>query len=235
MQNQLNNNYFLYRNVSSENYRNYTPPKYLINLLTNKNLDILDIGCGFGQLLKSLKSLGYKNLYGVDVSNEAVDCCKTNQLNVEKISDVIQWSKTSTKKFDIIIMMHILEHIEKSLIIPTLIKVREYLLKENGVLLVTVPNAQSNTGCYWAYEDFTHTTIFTAGSIYFVLKSAGFKKVEFLDPICLEGLSFYKKMRKIFFYKLYIFNRNFWNKITSSSYHKPSPQIFSYQIKVLAK
>ena len=66
-------------------------------------------------------------------------------------------------------------------IIPLLIKVRS-LLTQSGSLLVMVPNAQSNTGSYWAYEDFTHHTLFTAGSLYFVLRQAGFDSVEFVDP-----------------------------------------------------
>jgi len=62
-----------------------------------------------------------------------------------------------------------------------------------------VPNAQSPVGCYWAYEDFTHTTLFTAGSLYYVLKMAGFKEITFVDPLCIEGLPLWKKMvRKTF-------------------------------------
>lgn len=45
-----------------------------------------------------------------------------------------------------------------------------------------VPNAQSYTGAYWRYEDFTHNIMFTAGSSTYVLRSAGFENIEFLDP-----------------------------------------------------
>ncbi|MGC9101323.1 MAG: hypothetical protein ACP5HC_08750 [Caldisericum sp.] len=40
-----------------------------------------------------------------------------------------------------------------------------------------VRNVQSNTGAYWAYEDFSHFTLFTSGSIYYVLKMAGFDEI----------------------------------------------------------
>jgi len=33
----------------------------------------------------------------------------------------------------------------------------------------------------------------------------------------------------------YISDKKFWNKITCSAYHQPSPQIFSYEIKVKAQ
>lgn len=101
-------------------------------------------------------------------------------------------------------------------------------------MLISVPNAQSNTGCYWAYEDWTHTTLFTSGSIYYVLKSAGFNNVEFIDRDCTLGQNSLKRFLKKYFLKLYILNKSFWNKVTSSSYHEPSPKIFSYEIKVKA-
>lgn len=51
-------------------------------------------------------------------------------------------------------MSHVLEHVEKPLIISTLFTSRKHLFKQqNGALLVKVPNAQSNTGCYCAFED----------------------------------------------------------------------------------
>lgn len=101
--------------------------------------------------------------------------------------------------------------------------------------MIAVPNAQSNTGCYWAYEDWTHTTLFTSGSIYYVLRSAGFEKIEFLDIDCTLDCSILKSFVRKFFLMIYKLNKKFWNKITCSSYHLPSPEIFSFEIKVKAE
>lgn len=103
------------------------------------------------------------------------------------------------------------------------------------MLYVAVPNAQSNTGAYWAYEDFTHHTLFSSGSLYYVLKMAGFHQVDFLDIHCLEGLSTFKKYFRKFFLQLYAKKQAFWNKVTNSAYHGKSPIIYSYEIKALAK
>ena len=138
-------------------------------------------------------------------------------------------------KFDVIILTHIIEHIQKSKIITTLTFIKNEFLSENGKLLIAVPNAQSNTDCYWAYEDWTHTTLFTSGSIYYVLKAAGFDKIEFLDIDCTLGSSKIKSTVRKFFLMLYASNKKFWNKITHSAFHQQSPQIFSYEIKVKAK
>ncbi len=106
---------------------------------------------------------------------------------------------------------------------------------ENATLLVVVPNAQSNTGSYWAYEDFTHFTLFTSGSVPYVLKAAGYDKISFVDRYGLDGTPLIRKLFKSFFLFLYCLNYKFWNYITSSFFHQPSPQIFTYDIKVLAR
>ena len=111
----------------------------------------------------------------------------------------------------------------------------EMTLKENGRLFIAVPNAQSNTGCYWRYEDFTHHTLFTAGSLLFVLRQAGYSKMQIYDKDCLLGLDGWKKIIRKILLSLYRSNNKFWNKVTASSYHSPSPVVNSYEIKMIAE
>jgi len=225
--------YFEYRNVDGLTYENSKLPLWIKNEIPNQQSIILDYGCGFGQILNSLKDASYTEVYGVDIEKNAIDYCKSNNLNVKSL-DLDNLVNPFEFKFDIVILSHIIEHISKDKIIETLGIIKEKFLVENGKFLVAVPNAQSNTECYWAYEDWTHTTLFTSGSIYYVLKSAGFKNVEFIDvDATLESKGLKKVIRKVFL-KLYRLNKTFWNKITASSYHSPSPQIFSYSIKCKA-
>ena len=98
-----------------------------------------------------------------------------------------------------------------------------------------MPNAQSNTDCYWAYEDFTHYTLFTAGSLFYVLREVGFTAIEFLDHDGLGNSTGWKKFVKRLLLKAYIKNKLFWNKVTGSAYHQPSPMIFTWELKCLAK
>jgi predicted TPR repeat methyltransferase len=226
--------YFNYRNIDAGFYSDYKIPKYLLKELPdNKEAKILDIGCGFGMTLSALADLGYRNIKGIDISETAVNYCVDKGIDVE-YADIHQYCNTSKTKFDFIIMSHVLEHIEKSETISTLKNIRTLLLDEAGSLCIMVPNAQSNTGSYWAYEDFTHHTLFTTGSIIYVLKAAGFNSIKFLDPKGIENSSFAKKIFKELFLSIYIFKKKFWNKITSSAYHQPSPHIFTYELKVLA-
>lgn len=227
-------NYFNFRNIGAEYYSSYDIPKYLMKVLPgNHDASILDIGCGFGQTLKSLRDKGYKNLKGIDINDESIAQCQKINLDVTKVDDIISYSKTTGKKYDFIIMSHVLEHIEKDKMIDNL-KAIKSMLSEEGKYCVMVPNAQSNTEAYWRFEDFTHHYLFTSGSLLYVLKAAGFTKIDFIDADGLDGVSTIKKPIVKILLKYYKFRKNFWNKITASSYHRPSPQIFSFELKALA-
>lgn len=226
-------NYFTNRGVELPNPAECKVAKYLINAIgKDKNIAILDVGCGYGSNLFGLRNLGFSNIEGIDISDEAIAYCQENDLKVSKC-DVTQYNG---KKFDFIIMSHVLEHLPKDKIIETLAFIKNNMLNVGGQLCIMVPNAQSNTNCYWAYEDFTHNLLFTGGSLLFVLREAGFNNINFLDVDGTEGMNnALKRIIKKFLLKIYKINYMFWNKITGSYWHAPSPIIFTWEIKCLAK
>ena len=230
--NQDHNNYFNFRSVSGLTYIQHRLPNWIRNELKD-SCKILDYGCGLGQNLIALRAENYMNVFGLDIDQHAIDNCQKQGLSVRKLDskDIIN---PFHHRFDVVLMNHVLEHIPKNETIRTLSLIRRDFLADNGKLLISVPNAQANTGCYWAYEDWTHRTIFTSGSLLYVLRSAGFDSVEFLDIDCTAGSSNFKKFIRRFLLNLYRQNRLFWNKITCSAYHQPSPMIFSYEIKAKA-
>lgn len=228
--------YFTLRNIDDAFSPAYLLPSYLQNVLPAVNCaKIIDIGCGCGQLLQDLKRRGYTETFGIDISRQAIEGCLQKGLNVQLIPSLQNFCTNSDVKYNFIILNHVLEHLDKSEIISTIQLIKTHLLAQDGALVVMVPNAQSNTGCYWAYEDFTHSTLFTTGSLFYVLKAAGFSEIRFLDPEGLEGTTpIVRILKKILlsFYKLNVF---FWNRVTSSYFHKPSSQIFTYELKAIAK
>jgi 2-polyprenyl-3-methyl-5-hydroxy-6-metoxy-1,4-benzoquinol methylase len=227
------NNYFEYRNVDAKAYENAQLPIWIKNEMEHNKLKILDYGCGFGQNIAALLNEDYSNVYGVDIEKQAISSCLDKGMNVKEL-DLENLKNPFELKFDVIILSHIVEHIPKSEIINTISFIKKEFLANGGKLLIAVPNAQSNTDSYWAYEDWTHTTLFTSGSLYYVLKSAGFSNVEFIDIDCALSSNGIIKIIRMFLLKLYKMNKNFWNKVTCSSYHKPSPDIFSFEIKCKA-
>lgn len=226
--------YFKARQIDLDYYNEFNLPQYLrFQLPENKNSDILDIGCGLGQMLSTLKENGYTSLTGIDISNEAINACRKKDLNVFQINNITDFVVTG-RKYDFIIMSHVLEHLNKNEVISTLSHIRSHLLSDTGKLLIMVPNAQSPTGTYWAYEDFTHNTLFTAGSMIYVLKSAGFDEITFIDQDGLSGSKGLKKMLKKVLLKLFKLSEKLKFKATGATYHQPSPRIYTWELKVLA-
>jgi SAM-dependent methyltransferase len=226
--------YFKNRGIDPDYYNSFQLPAYLIpELPKSKTAAILDIGCGFGQMLLRIREKGYSNLMGVDIGLESKQFCQSKGLIVEQIGSIQEFAASNHGKFDLILMSHVLEHIPKEQTIETLQSIKS-LLAPGGSYIVMVPNAQSNTGPYWMYEDFTHHLLFTAGSLIYVLKSAGFEQIEFLDPKCLAGLNGFQKWKRKFLVRLYEMRLNFWNRASASSFHKPSPRIYSFELKAKA-
>lgn len=221
--------YFEARQVNAETYVNYKLPSYLKNL--PKEAKILDFGCGLGQSLRALKDLGFKNLYGADINAPAMESLAQAGIKAKLIVGYKEVYDEDFSKFDVIILSHVLEHFPKEDTIPFLQFINQKLLAPNGSLFVLVPNAQSSTGCYWAYEDFTHHTLFTAGSLLYVLKCAGFKTIEFFDIDCFDGVNILKKPLRKILLLLFRFKTKMWNFATASSFHTASPVIYSYEIK----
>ncbi|HFC92887.1 MAG TPA: class I SAM-dependent methyltransferase, partial [Leucothrix mucor] len=102
---------------------------------------ILDVGCGAGHLLHSLREAGFSNLLGVDPFN-ADDIHYDNGLSIEKksIHDVEQGD------WDLIMFHHSFEHVFDQ---QEVLAKATSLLKPNGVCLVRVPTASS-----WAWEHY---------------------------------------------------------------------------------
>ena len=106
--------YFEYRNVKKNSYSSYTLPEYVKRvLLQSVDSHILDIGCGFGQMIQLLENEGYRNVMGIDISEESVSVCVKKHLNVHKIRSIEEFCRNFREQFDFIIMSHILEHIKK--------------------------------------------------------------------------------------------------------------------------
>lgn len=225
--------YFSSRGVNPDMYDNVVLPNWLSQeLKTDKNASILELGCGYGQNLRAFMKAGYKNIKGIDISDEAVSFCREKGLPVIH-KDVLDYDG---ERFDLVYMSHVLEHLDKNQIIPMLKHIRENLLSpRGGRLCIAVPNAQSNTDCYWMYEDFTHNTLFTAGSLLYVLREAGYTDIRFIDADGLCSSKGIKKIIRKLLLKFYCKNKKFWNKVTGSAYHAPSPVIFTWEIKCIAE
>jgi SAM-dependent methyltransferase len=142
---------------------------------------ILDIGCGQGLLVYALVSCGFKNVQGIDISEEQVAVAQKyglacSAVGREYITDLAQ---TAAATFDLIFMMDVLEHLDKAEQLRVLAAASE-LLAPGGRLIVSVPNANASFGLRWRYGDWTHETAFTEYSLEFILLNSDFINVKYL-------------------------------------------------------
>ncbi len=102
-------------------------------------INILDIGCGGGLLSEPMCRLG-ANITGIDASVKNIKIAKLhakkNGLKIDYICSSPEKLKI-TKKFDVILNMEIVEHVED---ISFFLKSCSKLLKKNGLMFVATIN-----------------------------------------------------------------------------------------------
>jgi 2-polyprenyl-3-methyl-5-hydroxy-6-metoxy-1,4-benzoquinol methylase len=110
--------------------------KNLINSIAkDKKGKILDYGCGTGYFLETMKDDGWKT-YGIEPNEDARNIASTKS----EVQENIEALKLKNKKFDIITLWHVLEHIHN---INDTIKILKTILKEKGKIIIAVPNIDS--------------------------------------------------------------------------------------------
>ena len=102
-------------------------------------INILDIGCGGGLLSEPRSRMG-ANVTGIDASDKNIKIAKLhskkNKLKINYLCSSPEKLKI-TKKFDVILNMEIVEHVED---IDFFLKSCSKLLKKNGLMFVATIN-----------------------------------------------------------------------------------------------
>jgi len=147
--------------------------------LDDKNLTIIEIGCGSGVKLNTLKELFSKDnilttVYGCDFSEEAVSKAKDKGLEVYKGGPEV----LAGKKADLVILSHVLEHF---IDIKNELKAITGLMDNGGYLYIEVPGVcdllnKSEYGYnYLIYSIMAHNYNFNLTSLRSAVEPSGFK------------------------------------------------------------
>lgn len=136
-----------------------------------KEAYILDVGCGFGGLLNELKKIGYQNLYGLEPSKRNCDyAMKEYGITVYEgvLGDDI--SELRSKKFDLLILSGVLEHLAD---VKKSVELCHSCLKKEGKLLVAVPDVDLFIQHEDLYQEFSveHINYFDIGSLENVIEA----------------------------------------------------------------
>lgn len=165
----------------------------LINSFNTESKTILDIGSGTGDFLVACKNNGWQ-VIGIEPNDKARNFAlqKMNLSNsiqnpfFTSVEELIE--KEINKKFDIITMWHVLEHVPN---LENYIIHLEKLLKPKGRLIIAVPNYKSHDakfyGRFWAAFDVPrHLWHFSQNSIKLIFLRIGMV-VENIIPMKFDA------------------------------------------------
>lgn len=197
--------------------------KLLVKIKSN-NISILDIGGGTGCLLDNLKSLdsriAYTRIVDIDSKSKKIALRNNHKYFCGKIENF-----NTDKKFDLIIMLNLIEHVKSPTIILKKVK---SMLKKNGKILIKTPNYKSLDALifrksYWGgLHCPRHWIIFSASSFKNISNLVGLKIHKFKYT---QGAPFWSLSILHFLHKKNIININ--NKVSMMD-HKLNPLLMGF-------
>lgn len=144
--------------------------------IKNKKAKILDVGCATADILNMFNGNFVK--YGIDISDYAIKQGKKDfpEINL-KIGDIEKKLPFKSNFFDAIIMMDILEHIEKQ---EFLLNNAKDMLKKDGLIFITTPNNNIFRKLFYKYVDKKehHIKLLNIKQLKELVLKSGFKIVD---------------------------------------------------------
>jgi 2-polyprenyl-3-methyl-5-hydroxy-6-metoxy-1,4-benzoquinol methylase len=143
----------------------------------DKQIRILDLGCGYGPFLYACAQAGYQNQAGVDASPEQVALAARLWGGKVIQSDIRDFLKGKNMCFDVITAFDVLEHFTKSEVLGVMDGIYN-TLTPGGLFILRSPNGEGPFAGRYRYGDFTHELCFTHHSLMQLLETVGFTKVR---------------------------------------------------------
>lgn len=143
---------------------------------------LLEVGCGSGLLLQSMRSLGWQ-VEGIDVDPSAVRTAREKDLTVALGS--LEEQNYQDDTFDAVVMSHVIEHVAEP---QSLINECRRILKPGGTLSLVTPNTES-FGCdvfarsWLALDPPRHLMLYNGKALRVLAERAGFSHVRAVTTI----------------------------------------------------
>lgn len=138
-----------------------------------RHVQVLDLGCGAGELLWAFKKLGFAHLRGCDISAEQVAIARHVVPDVQH-EDIFACLKAQPDaSVDVITVFDVIEHLTKQETFDLLDEILR-VLKAGGMLVAHCPNGLSPFvgSVYWG--DLTHEWCPTPQSAATICRTVGF-------------------------------------------------------------
>lgn len=138
---------------------------------------ILDVGCGSGDTLAQLRSIGW-DVYGLDVDAQAIKVAQKRGLKNVSLGSYETMQKYPDNFFDAIRLYHVIEHLDNP---KRCVRLAYKKLKPGGEIIIGTPNAGSLIAKlvkqYWYNLDCPrHLYLFTPGTLGRLIRDAGYTR-----------------------------------------------------------
>lgn len=144
--------------------------KHLTDSVLGGTGQLLDIGCGRGDLLRAFAGVGHE-VKGIDISPAAEELCCPHDVAIADLEqNPLPFPERS---FDFVFSKSVIEHMQNPL--PMLESARAALRPGGKAIIMTPSWLHHRWGPF--YLDFTHVTPFTAPSLHDAMSLAGFEAV----------------------------------------------------------
>ncbi len=107
------------------------------NFLKTKNGKLLDVGFGLGYLEKKLTGCLKLSLFGIDISEVAVDKAQKTLRGEYRVAGIFKIPYKSSF-FDIVLILDVIEHIQTDKTLKAYGEIVR-VMKKNGILVVSIP------------------------------------------------------------------------------------------------
>lgn len=153
--------------------------------------DVCEVGFGNGALLSWLAKEGYR-VFGVEVQKELVE--RANSRGVTAVADITSFP--SDLRFDLILLIDVVEHIEQQAI-PDFLATMKARLNPGGKIIARFPNGDSPFGMKNQNGDVTHVTVIGSKKLGYFARRAGLAVVRLgAEPLPISGGSVTKQIKK---------------------------------------
>jgi 2-polyprenyl-3-methyl-5-hydroxy-6-metoxy-1,4-benzoquinol methylase len=150
----------------------------LARLLRPENADLLEIGCGHGEVLLEARNRGFR-VSGVEISAHAA-AMANRRLGTQAVAvGAIETLSLARDHFNAVLAADVIEHVRDPE--DLLLRIRELLIPGGIVMLIT-PSLDSWTrrllGSRWMEYKVEHLYYFSAASIRLLLARCGFEDIR---------------------------------------------------------
>lgn len=168
-------NYFEGMNINKKTF--YERIKRINKKISNKG-KMLDVGSALGDSLIEARNLGWKHLYGIELSDFAATKARERGLIVK--TGFLRAAKFPSNFFDVVTLQDVIEHVKEP--VKEISEIKR-ILKPGGLVFIVTPDVQGFwikiLGKNWYhYKPGEHIMYFSQDTLRKLLNDAGFKQIE---------------------------------------------------------